>query len=210
MYSAMKKTLTISVLAALVLCGCQKEELKIEKTTEQKTFTAEIESEIDDAATRTSLSPSDQSNQFNVVWSTGDQVSIFAGSTANAQYQVAEAGKTSATLNPVSSESVTGDAVSTNVAYYPYSSSVAISEAEGSYTISGITLPATQTYAEASFASGAFPMAAVTASKGDTNLNFKNILGGLKLQLTGTAKIRSISVSGNNNEILCEIGRAHV
>ena len=204
MYSAMKKTLTISVLAALVLCGCQKEELKIEKTTEQKTFTAEIESNIDDAATtKTSLSPSDQNNQFNVVWSAEDQVSIFAGSTANAQYQVAEAGKTSATLNPVSSESVTGDAVSTNVAYYPYSSSVAISEAEGSYTISGITLPATQTYAEASFASGAFPMAAVTASKDDTNLNFKNILGGLKLQLTGTAKVRSISVSGNNNEILC-------
>ena len=198
----MKKTLTISVLSALVLCGCQKEELTFEKTTEQKTFTAEIESNSDGVATKTSLSPSDQSNQFNVVWSTGDEVSIFAGSTVNAQYQVAEAGKTSATLNHVSSESVSGDAISANVAYYPYSN-VTLATTETGYTISGITLPVTQTYAQASFASGAFPMAAVTASKDDNSLKFKNILGGLKLQLTGTAKVRSISVSGNNGEILC-------
>ena len=201
MYSAMKKTLTISVLAALVLCGCQKEELTIEKTTEQKTFTAEIESEIDDAAaTKTSLG-----DQGNVLWNTGDQVSIFAGTTVNAQYQVSDDsnGQTRATLNQVSgSESETGTEISANVAYYPYSN-VTLATTETGYTISGITLPATQTYAQASFASGAFPMAAVTASKDDNSLKFKNILGGLKLQLTGTAKIRSISVSGNNNEILC-------
>ena len=201
----MKKILTISILAALVLCGCQKEELKIEKTTEQKTFTAEIESNSDGAATKTSLD-----DQGNVLWNTGDQVSIFAGTTVNAQYQVSDDsnGQTRATLNQVSgSESETGTEISANVAYYPYSN-VTLATTETGYTISGITLPATQTYAQASFASGAFPMTAVTASKDDNSLKFKNILGGLKLQLTGTAKIRSISVSGNNNEILC--GSANV
>ena len=203
--SAMKKILTISILTGLMLCGCQKEELKIEKTTEQKTFTAEIESNSDGAATKTSLD-----DQGNVLWNTGDQVSIFAGTTVNAQYQVSDDsnGQTRATLNQVSgSESETGTEISANVAYYPYSN-VTLATTETGYTISGITLPATQTYAQASFASGAFPMAAVTASKDDNSLKFKNILGGLKLQLTGTAKVRSISVSGNNNEILC--GSANV
>ncbi len=55
MYSAMKKILTVSVLAGLMLCGCQKEELTIEKTPEQKTFTAEIENRSDDVATKTSM-----------------------------------------------------------------------------------------------------------------------------------------------------------
>ena len=203
MNSAMKKILTFSVLAGLVLCGCQKEDLKIEKTPEQKTFTAEIESNSDGVATKTSLD-----DQGNVLWNTGDEVSIFAGNTGNAEYQVAEAGKTSTTLNPESgSESATGDAISANVAYYPYSN-VTLATDGTAYTISGITLPATQKYTQASFASGAFPMAAVTASTDDTQLKFKNILGGLKLQLTGTAKVRSISVIGNNNEPLC--GSANV
>ncbi len=51
----MKKILTVSVLAGLMLCGCQKEELTIEKTPEQKTFTAEIENRSDDVATKTSM-----------------------------------------------------------------------------------------------------------------------------------------------------------
>ncbi len=195
MYSAMKKTLTISVLAALVLCGCQKEELTINKTTEQKIFTAEIESNIDDAATtKTSLG-----DKGSVLWKVGNEVSIFAGNTVNAEYKVTEVTdeNTRAVLSPVSSsESGTG----ANIAYYPYSSSAAIETAEGAYTISNIKLPAIQTYAPASFADGAFPMVAVSDN---ASLKFKNILGGLKLQLTGTAKVRSISVSGNNGEILC-------
>ena len=200
MYSAMKKTLTISVLAALVLCGCQKEELKIEKTTEQKTFTAEIESEIDDAAaTKTSLG-----DKGAVLWKVGDEVSIFAGNTANAEYKVTEVTdeNTRAVLSPVSS-SETGTGA--NVAYYPYSSALALASADDAYTIGNIKLPAIQKYAQASFADGAFPMAAVSDN---ATLKFKNILGGLKLQLTGTAKVRSISVTARNGESLC--GSANV
>jgi hypothetical protein len=202
----MNKLFTISLLTGIMLCGCQVSEPEICNVPEPQTFTAEIEDNNDGAATRTSLD-----EQRNVLWTKGDQVSIFAGSTANAKYLVSDDsdGKTSATLNMESTSSfVAGNEIENNVAYYPYSADVQIAKNGTAYTISGITLPATQTYATASFGNGAFPMAAITASTKDTNLGFKNVLGGLKLQLKGTASIASISVSGNANEILC--GSANV
>ena len=200
-YGVMNKLFTISLLTGIMLCGCQASEPEISNVPEPQTFTAIIENNNDSTATRTSLD-----EQRNVLWTKGDQVSIFAGSAANAKYQVSDDsdGKTSATLNMESTSSfVTGSEIENNVAYYPYSANVQIEKKGTAYTISGITLPATQAYATASFGNGAFPMAAITASTKDTNLGFKNVLGGLKLQLKGTASIASISVSGNANEILC-------
>ena len=205
--SAMKKRFVFSILAAFAVCSCQVEE--INETTpdsnqevirEAKVFTAIID-DTTTPETRTSLDA-----EGNVLWKQGNQVSIFAGSTINEQYQVTDAsdGKTAASLNKVSDPGfVAGTDIDHNVAFYPYASTAAIARSAGSYVISDITLPATQTYAEGSFGNGAFPMAAVTGSTGDMNLKFKNILGGLKLQLKGTASISSISITGNNNEVLC-------
>ena len=203
----MKKIFVFSILAAFAVCSCQVEE--INETTpdstqdvirEAKVFTAIID-DTTTPETRTSLDA-----EGNVLWKQGDQVSIFAGSTINEQYQVTDAsdGKTAASLNKVSDPGfVAGTDIDHNVAFYPYASTAAIAKSAGSYVISDITLPATQTYAEGSFGNGAFPMAAVTGSTDDIKLKFKNVLGGLKLQLKGTASIASISISGNNNEILC-------
>ena len=205
--SAMKKRSVFSILAAFAVCSCQVEE--INETTpdstqevirEAKVFTAIID-DTTTPETRTSLDA-----EGNVLWKQGDQVSIFAGSTINEQYQVTDAsdGKTAASLNKVSDPGfVAGTDIDHNVAFYPYVSTAAIAKSAGSYVISDITLPATQTYAEGSFGNGAFPMAAVTGSTGDMKLKFKNVLGGLKLQLKGTASIASISITGNNNEVLC-------
>lgn len=205
--SAMKKRFVFSILAAFAVCGCQVEE--INETTpestqevicEAKVFTAIID-DTTTPETRTSLDA-----EGNVLWKQGDQVSIFAGSTINEQYQVTDAsdGKTAASLNKVSNPGfVAGTDIDHNVAFYPYASTAAIARSAGSYVISDITLPATQTYAEDSFGNGAFPMAAVTSTTSDMNLKFKNVLGGLKLQLKGTASIASISITGNNNEVLC-------
>ena len=145
-------------------------------------------------------------DNLNVLWKQGDQVSIFAGSTLNEQYQVTDDsdGKTTAALNPVSGPgSVTGSDISANVAFYPYTPTAAIAQNGSNYVISDIALPATQDYAEDSFGNGAFPMAAVTSSASDLSLKFKNVLGSLKLQLKGTATIASISITGNNGELLC-------
>ena len=203
----MKKRFVYSFLAALAVCSCQVVEVNEsapdstqEVIREAKVFTAVID-DTTTPETRTSMDA-----EGNVLWKQGDQVSIFAGSTINEQYQVTDAsdGKTAASLNKVvDSGFVAGTEIYNNAAFYPYVSTAAIAKSAGSYVISDITLPATQTYAEGSFGNGAFPMAAVTGSTGDMNLKFKNVLGGLKLQLKGTASIASISITGNNNEVLC-------
>ena len=188
-------------MAVLAMYGCQVKEIgELTSVREAKVFTAVIE-DNSTVGTKTSLD-----NDGNVRWKQGDQVSIFAGSTINEQYQVTDAsdGKTSASLYQVTSPGfVAGSDIDNNVAFYPYAATVSISKSESAYILKKITLPSIQYYAEGSFGNGAFPMTAVTSSPSDYNLKFKNVLGGLKLQLKGTATIASISVMGNSNEILC-------
>ena len=198
----MKIAFVYGLLAALAITGCQAE-LEVITQEPSKVFTAIVDEDLN-SETKTSLD-----GEGNVLWKRGDQVSIFAGSTVNEQYQVTDDsdGKTAATLNKIGGF-VAGGEIDKNVAFYPYASAAEIAKSGSNYIISKIVLPATQTYAAGSFGNGAFPMATVTSSTEDMNLKFKNVLGGLKLQLKGTATITSITVTGNNNEILC--GNAEV
>ena len=199
----MNKRVVFCLLAVVAVCSCHKVE-NSDAISVYKVFTATMEAISDlgaGADTKTSMDA-----DGNVLWKRGDQVSIFVASTINQQFQVTDAsdGKTATALNPVGNPgSVSGEQISNNVAFYPYASTATIAQSGSSYVISDIVLPATQNYADASFGNGAFPMAAVTNSASDYNLKFKNVLGGLKLQLTGTATIASISVTGNNDDILC-------
>ena len=206
----MKKYFVYGLLATLVTTGCQneKEIINPDNNEEQevatqepaKVFTAIVDEDFN-KGTKTSLNGSG-----NVLWKLGDQVSIFAASTVNEQYQVSDDsdGKTAATLNKIPAGGfVAGTDIDNNVAFYPYASTAELSKNGDDYVISDIELPATQTYTAGSFGNGAFPMATVTSSTEDMNLKFKNVLGGLKLQLKGTATITSITVTGNNDEILC-------
>ena len=203
----MKKVFVYSIVAVLALAGCQAEQAPIiqEETgetpqKEARVFTATIEDEFS-GETKTSLN-----STGNVLWKKNDQVSIFAGGTVNEHYQVSDdsEGKTAASLIKIPDGGfMAGTDIDHNVAFYPYASTAAIAKDESNYVISAIELPSTQTYAEGSFGNGAFPMAAVTSSTEDMNLKFKNVLGGLKLQLKGSATIATISITGNNNEILC-------
>ena len=195
----MKKAFLYGLLAAMAITGCQAE-LEVITQEPSKEFTAIVDEDLN-SETKTSLD-----GEGNVLWKMGDQVSIFAASTVNKQYQVTDDsdGKTAATLNQIpAGGSVDGGKIGNNVAFYPYASTAGIEKSGVSYVISGVELPATQTYAAGSFGKGAFPMATVTSSTEDMNLKFKNVLGGLKLQLKGTSTITSITVTGNNNEILC-------
>lgn len=198
----MKKSLVLCLMAALAISGCQVKE-EGEFASECKPFTATMEAIVDDGASPETKTSMDAGG--NVRWKRGDQVSIFAGSTVNEHYQVTDAsdGKTAAALNPVGNTTpVSGEQISNNVAFYPYASTAAIVQSGSAYVISNIALPSTQYYAEASFGNGAFPMTAVTSSTSDYNLKFRNVLGGLKVQLKGTAAITSISVTGNNGDNL--------
>ena len=197
----MRRLSIYGILAIMALAGCQTKELDNTPQRESKPFSATIEDSFDDDETRTYLD-----EHGNVLWKRGDHISIFAGSTLNEQYQVTDdsEGKTAASLNRVTDPGfVAGGEIDNNVAFYPYTSTATIARNESAYVISDITLPAIQNYAEASFGNGAFPMAAVTSDTEDMRLKFKNVLGGLKLQLKGTARIKSIKVTGNQDEILC-------
>lgn len=201
----MKDRILFCLLAAIAVCGCQVKEIDETISTfvqDNKAFFAIIE----DTAlgdTKTSLDA-----DGNVLWKKGDQVSLFAGSKANERYQVSDDsdGKTLAVLNKVpGTVSESGNEIANNVAFYPYISSPSLSlySSGYSYAINNLFLPAEQNYAVDSFGNGAFPMVAVTSSTDDMNLKFKNVLGGLKLQLKGTSSITSISVTSNNGESLC-------
>ena len=192
----------LSILAA-ILCipSCQISEVE---STNDSGFHGHMEGFID---TRTSL---DQNN--NILWSKSDQLLIFNGTTLGSIYEVDEnsIGETSASFNyvgAVSSGFVAGTDVDHNIAVYPMNTDIKCLKADSSeptkaYMLRNIELTNEQAYSEGSFSQGSFPMVAVTKSVEDKELKFRNVLGCLKLQLLGESTVKSITISGNNNEPL--------
>ena len=197
----MKKlfTLLFSVLL-LSLTACHQVDLPEEPVrVDGPEFTAKIEAF--DADTKTALA-----NGNTVVWSDEDQIAAFQGTSAADKYQVSEGceGTTEGTFSIVAKgESATTGTFDANIAIYPYQDGLAITQSSATeYQISGVTVPSTQTYASNTFANGSFLMAAITDDLTDHTLNFKNLCGALKLQLKGTAKVKSIELKGNDGEPL--------
>lgn len=143
-----------------------------------------------------------------VLWCNSDHISIFRGRNVNEEYKVKDgfSGKTTTTFVKANDDEFSGgsgDPFEANIAYYPYGN-VEYIGSNGSHALS-VTIPSAQTYAKGSFGEGSLPMVAVTSSKSDNALNFKNVFGFLKLQLKSTdeeIKINSITIKGNNNEKL--------
>lgn len=187
------KRIILSVLTMpALLCGCQKDHVS-ELAQGRGTIQATIE-EI--SSTRTVM---DEDN--NIRWSEGDQIVGFMKSTLGVKYQVtaASVGKTSASFEEVSSGGLNaGTELEHIIAYYPYSSSVSAAKSGSNYTLD-VVLPTEQTYVAESFGNGAMPMVAVSETN---NITFRNVCGGMKLQLKGTQKVASIKVEGKNGELL--------
>lgn len=142
-----------------------------------------------------------------MVWSSGDQLAIFKQSTVPAKYQISEnhVGKTSGSFYKVFSDEFTaGFRLDHNDAIYPYQEYLSIEKLDtdtpiSSYRISGLVLPSEQIYAGKSFGAGTFPMTSVSDNY---ELAFRNLCGGMKIQLCGKCKVKSIKVQGNKGEIL--------
>lgn len=197
----MKKTLSL-LFAILCLSACLEKELSPEFQQDNNVLYASMEA-ID--ATRTSM---DEYN--NVLWSENDQLVAFMKTTLGIRYQIKEqyVGTTTGGFSKVQDSGSgddleSGQEIDHNVVLYPYSDQVWCMKYDNStpaksYKLN-VVLPETQTYAENSFANGAFPMVAVSSTN---QLTFKNICGGLKLQFRGVDKIKSIRLEGLAGEAI--------
>lgn len=203
----MKKVLMSLAAVAAVFAGCQKPELEVAPVEVKDAFTASVEN-FD--ATKTALDGN------HVVWSAADQLAIFQGFGVADLYEIADASAGSSSAKFVHKTSGLGDDFfggvemndPRNVAFYPYAEGLGAYSEEGAWVVTNVTLPATQVYSENSFGNGAFPMVAVTETLDDHNLRFKNVLGAVKFQLTGSQALKSIVIKGNNGEVLA--GKATV
>ena len=189
------KTIILAALVYMFTCTSCMEEIAAPKIGSCELY---VQIEQEDHA-RTVM---DDNN--NIRWSEGDQIIAFLKTSLGQKYQIKDeyVGKTSGYFSQVSSDSSsdlgTGMELDHNVVYYPYSSAVECEKAGSDYSMS-VVLPSEQPYATESFGNVTFPMVAVSES---SNLTFKNVCGGIMLQLKGTQKIISIILEGKNNEKL--------
>ncbi len=200
--------LRLGVLAAafmLLLSSCDKKEdgLEIDNASPIEFIASMPSAGIDAVDTKTTTT-----DGTRVLWCNNDHISIFRGRNVNEEYKVKDgfSGKTTTTFVKANDDEFSGgsgDPFEANIAYYPYGN-VEYIGSNGSHALN-VTIPSTQTYAKGSFGEGSLPMVAVTSSKSDNALNFKNVFGFLKLQLKSTdeeIKIKSITIKGNNDEKL--------
>lgn len=191
----------LPVLCFLLMAGCQKSE-QADATKDIDICRYSSTMELFDGNTKTSMTPDRQ-----VVWSKGDYISIFQGSTIADKFQVNDScegtGYGDFTLVPADNTE-SGMALPANIAVYPYQDglSCSISDDGTSYVVSNFTYPSTQQYRQGSFPDDAFVMVAVTSSVSDKSFRFRNVSGGLHLQFCGTSKVKSIKLEGNNDEPL--------
>ena len=180
-------------VAVISFAACQNVEPVIPNETED-TITAWIEQNPE---VKTFLGEDNK-----VLWLKDDQVAAFMMSSTLSKYQIKEsfAGKTYAEFEKVADVQgqETTVELSHNVAYYPFSDNVKCLSAENGYVFK-VELPSEQMYAQESFGNATFPMVAISS---DSNFTFKNICGGVMLQLTGTQKVTSIQLQGNDGEKL--------
>ena len=195
----------------LLLSSCDKKEdgLEINSTSSVEFIASMPSTGIDAVDTKTTTT-----DGTRVLWCNNDHVSIFRGRNVNDEYKVkdGQGGKTTTTFvwaNDGEFSAGSEDTFDANIAYYPYGS-IEYVGSNGNHALS-VTIPNTQRYVKGSFGEGSLPMIAVSSSKSDNSLAFKNVFGLLKLQLKSadeTVPIKEIVIKGNNNEKL--IGDATV
>ena len=194
------KKLFYAVFAALfALCSCQMDELA--GHVEEDVLYVKIE---ESSVTKTYMGAGNK-----VLWSDGDQIAAFMKSYEAAKYQVSgeSVGNSSAVFTKVSGSGSSGNsAPQHNVAFYPYSFVSSLSKSGNNY-VADVNVPAVQTYRSESFDDGFFPMAAVSK---DNTLSFRNICGAVNLRLTGSQKVKSVSLSGNSGEKISGAGTVTV
>lgn len=170
----MKRFFFISVMAALALTACQKEQnIDENKTDTPVIFSATTES----PATKTALNKNGEG--YDVLWQEGDQITIVDAVSNVGVYKTAS----TTTKGAFSYGSGAAATIPDYEAWYPASI----------YNAGPPTLPAKQEYAEGNIKNS--PMYAESSTE---TLSFKNICGIIRLNVSTTMsgkKVRSIALS---------------
>ena len=202
----MKKIYTVvSILACLTFHACDYSKEHTDDVVNE--VLPEFTATTGESDTKTSL------KGLDVIWSNDDRVAIFNGTVRAKEYKVKDgySGSTTTILTPVNQDFTAGTEGSDmdgNVAFYPYSAVRSCKKTDDGYTLT-VNFSDNIESSPSSFGMGVMPMGAVTASKMDYNLSFKNLCGLLKFQLKGNGvKVYSITLEGNSNEKL--IGMAEI
>ena len=130
----------------------------------------------------------------DVRWSANDALGIFSGTKfVNAKFTTKDDNAASATFTGDATDAE-GTEAAKAFAYYPYAAGATL---EGT-TVSGLEIPAVQTFAEGTFATTLNPMAAV--GEDHTSLAFRSVGAVLRFKLTGTDTFNKLILTGNNDE----------
>lgn len=190
----MKTKLLLIVVALLALsvvaCNQNMDDIDNPFHTSELTFEASFG---DGQKTRTAIV-----NDTEVWWTPNDAINVFYGNLASGKFtsNIAEAAASSTftgSLPAVTGTMETGNTAQSFWAVYPYD----IQNSCDGNSVS-LTVPFKQKGAEGTFARQSFP--AIATSKG-LDLAFYNVCGGMVITVTRD-DIRSITLSGNNNEVL--------
>ena len=190
----MKKIYLCTAIAMTLLTACQENETLVTVTpTETNDTEVVISATIDESATRTHLSESDNGKR-HVLWDASDNVAVFYGYDKPSKFTVKSGENT--TYAEFSTRKIEkGNAIDHYVGLYPYDADATITYAtEYNYTTYTVTttFPAEQSYQENSYGVGAAPMMAVSTS--NSSLSFKNMCTSVKINLKGTQKVSRIEI----------------
>ena len=160
--------MAFAAIVSFASCSSEDNNTTIENESATKVMTFTATQEGGEQSTRAAISTSD-SKVIN--WEEGDQISIFDG-TNNKQFTLKDGkGTPNATF--------TGEALESGsyTAVYPYQSTASLSGND----VTNVTLPATQTATDNSFDKNA---ALMMAQSNSNTLNFKNVVGYVKVKPT--------------------------
>ena len=196
----MKRYLSLFAIAAITFVSCNKEDLTIPEEPVADRLAAPSVIHARTESNSQTDTKAHWNNNLKVLWNAGDEISMFNRNTYNIKYRFKGADNDPEGDFEKVGEDQGEPVFNTVFAVYPYSS--AISAAADGSGIS-LTIPANQTYSEGSFDPGANIMVAARGpmSEEDTDLEFKNACGYLRIKLYGDdVTVSSITLEGRNGE----------
>ena len=130
----------------------------------------------------------------NVLWESGDAVSIFYGIMQNARYVYKGDYPDTKVELKLDEQGTAGAQHNYSRGIYPYDPNVTV-ETQGDVDKIHVTYPAVQTYAPNSFGRGANLMIATGDNPAGEMLHFRNACGYLVIKLYGNTKVKNIKLS---------------